>query len=149
MQKTGDNFYLFIFFGGWCQRILNLWVPVIFTCSLNIGEISEMVHMTYPALCVFFLQRLFIIAKHEEINLLANRSGMSVSFAVRTAFARGKGSTVLDILWSWDSISRGSSKSRKGRFTCLSPDKRWDIIDAKFLLQIASSPASCYLFLFF
>lgn len=91
-------------------------------------------------LCVFFfLQRLFIIAKHEEINLLANGSGMSVSFAVRTAFARDKGSTELDVLWSWDSISRGSSKSRKGRFTCLSQDKRWNIIDAKFLLQIASS----------
>lgn len=35
--------------------------------------------------CIFFaLQRLFIIAKHEEINLITNRTGMVVSFAVRT-----------------------------------------------------------------
>lgn len=51
--KTGDNLYLFGGVRGG-QRILNPWVSVIFTCSLNLGEISEMVHMTYTALCCLF-----------------------------------------------------------------------------------------------
>lgn len=58
---------------------------MIFTCSLNLEEISEMIHMTCQATTVYlFLQRLFIIAKHEEINLITNRTGMSVSFAMAT-----------------------------------------------------------------
>ena len=58
---------------------------MIFTCSLNLGGIFETVHMTCQDISVFFpLQRLFIIAKHEEINLITNRTGMSVSFAMGT-----------------------------------------------------------------
>ena len=64
---------------------------MIFTCSLNLEEISEMVHMTCQATTVFlFLQRLFIIAKHEEINLITNRTGMSVSFAMATVLQKVK-----------------------------------------------------------
>lgn len=50
-----------------------------------------MAHMTSQAVTVFFFpqrkiitQRLFIIAKYKEINLITNKTGVSVSFAVGT-----------------------------------------------------------------
>lgn len=79
---------------------------MIFTCSLNLEEISVMAHRLCQAIAVFlFLQRLFIIAKHEEINLITNRTGMSVSFAMGTVLQQvkptEKGAQCLIFLCSW------------------------------------------------
>lgn len=79
---------------------------MIFTCSsFELEDISVTAHRLCQAIAVFlFLQRLFIIAKHEEqphhtqnwyVSVICN-GNCSV-----TGKAHRKGGSVLDILCSW------------------------------------------------